>query len=225
MVLSIVGPYTEKRIKEKTYHFFAHIQRVAATPQLIPFKNYQAFHKEQAKSNYQSHVLIGNMAFPYKSKEQKVLFLLNNLLGGPALNSTLSIALHEKHGLSYNVESSYTPYLDTGFFCIYFSCDKEHLQKSIQIVKAELSKLSSQALSNTQLARAKEQLKGHLNLASESNSGMMLALGKSVLFFNKIDSLKEIHHEIDSITPADILNVAHEVFDEQKLSTLIYQPK
>lgn len=225
MVLSIVGQYSPEKIKKLVERYFSDYAGPGKAPILKPFSVYKPFNIQVEKSNYQSHVLIGNIAYPYKAKEQKAMFLLNNILGGPALNSRLLLSVREKYGYSYNIESNYTPYVDTGFFNIYFGGDKKYVQKSIRVILLELKKLREQKLGLIQLAKAKEQLKGHLDLAGESNSGLMLALGKSLLMFNQIDTMKEIYHEIDAITAENLQDISNEIFNEKLLSYLIYQPK
>jgi predicted Zn-dependent peptidase len=69
------------------------------------------------------------------------LYLLNNILGGPGMNSLLNLSLREKHGLVYNVESSYQPFTDTGMWTVYFGCDPENANRCEQLVYRELQKL------------------------------------------------------------------------------------
>jgi predicted Zn-dependent peptidase len=225
MVLSIVGQFSEKRIKDLVNHYFACYTSKGAAPVIDAFTNYNPVQVEKNKSNYQSHGLIGGLAYPYNAKERKGMVLLNNILGGPALNSRLSLSVCEKYGYSYSIESNYTPYADTGFFSIYFGTDKRNVQNTLRIIHKELKKLREEKLGTVQLSRAKEQLKGHLALAGESNSGLMLALGKSVLIFDQVDTTKEIFKGIDALTAEDLRDIANQVFDEKVLSYLIYNQR
>jgi predicted Zn-dependent peptidase len=225
MVLSIVGQFSEKRIKDLVNHYFASYTSQGAAPEIDAFTNYNPVQVEKNKSNYQSHGLIGGLAYPYNAKERKGMVLLNNILGGPALNSRLSLSVREKYGYSYSIESNYTPYADTGFFSIYFGTDKRNVQNTLRIIHKELRKLREEKLGTVQLSRAKEQLKGHLALAGESNSGLMLALGKSVLIFDQVDTTKEIYKGIDALTASDLRDIANQVFDEKVLSYLIYNQR
>lgn len=225
MVLSIVGQFSEKRIKDLVNHYFASYTSHGAAPVIDAFTNYNPVQVEKNKSNYQSHGLIGGLAYPYNAKERKGMVLLNNILGGPALNSRLSLSVREKYGYSYSIESNYTPYADTGFFSIYFGTDKRNVQNTLRIIHKELKKLREEKLGTVQLSRAKEQLKGHLALAGESNSGLMLALGKSVLIFDQVDTTKEIYKGIDALTASELRDIANQVFDEKVLSYLIYNQR
>lgn len=225
MVLSIVGQFTEKRINEMAQRFFGDYNGLGKSPELNHFTDYKPVNITKNKSNYQSHGLMGGIAYPYKAKERKAMVLLSNILGGPALNSRLSLSVREKYGYSYSIESSYTPYADTGFHSIYFGTDKRHVQNTLRVIHTELRKLRENKLGVVQLSKAKEQLKGHLALAGESNSGLMLALAKSVLIFDQIDTTKEIYKGIDLITAENLQDIANDVFDESKLSYLIYNQR
>ena len=151
------------------------------------------------------------------------MFLLNNILGGQGLNSRLNLSLREKNGFAYNVESSYNPYCDTGVFSIYFGTDSHNLDKSISIAESELHKLRTVKLGTIQLGKAKNQIKGYLARGYENHESLMLSLGKSLLVFNKIDSIEDVCEKIDKVTSKEILETANEVFDKSKLSTLIYK--
>jgi predicted Zn-dependent peptidase len=171
----------------------------------------------------QDHCMIGNVAYNIKDKRRIGMFLLNNLLGGQGLNSRLNLSLRERNGLAYNVESNYNAYLDTGVFSIYFGTDRQNLEKSIAITMAELTKLRNDRLGPIQFSKAKNQIKGYLARSYENHENLMLNLGKSLLVFNRIDSLEEICKKIDSLTTSELLEISNEVFEPSKLSTLIYK--
>jgi len=171
----------------------------------------------------QDHCIIGNVAYNIKDKRRIGMFLLNNLLGGQGLNSRLNLSLREKNGLAYNVESNYNAYVDTGVFSIYFGTDRQNLEKSIAITLLELNKLRNTRLGPLQFSKAKNQLKGYLARSYENHESLMLSLGKSLLVFNRIDSLEDICKKIDSLTTSELLDISNEVFEPSGLSTLIYK--
>jgi predicted Zn-dependent peptidase len=172
---------------------------------------------------FQNHCIIGNLAYDLKDDKRMGMFLLNNILGGQGLNSRLNLSLREKNGLAYNVESSYNPYCDTGIFSIYFGTDAQYLNKSITIAMSELNKLRNTKLGTIQLSKAKNQIKGYLARGYENHESLMLSLGKSLLVFNKIDTIEDICEKIDSITASELLETANDIFEPAKLSTLIYK--
>lgn len=149
--------------------------------------------------------------------------LLINVLGGPALNSRLILSVREKYGYAYNIEANYSPYHDTGFWSIYFGTDQKYVNKTLKLIYAELKKVREKPFSASQLKQAKEQLKGHIALSLDSNSGLMLGLGKSLLLFNQIDSIEEMNLEIDKLNSSDIQEVANTYLNESLISELIFE--
>ncbi|HCC71229.1 MAG TPA: peptidase M16, partial [Bacteroidales bacterium] len=155
-------------------------------------------------------------------KRRLAMFLLNNILGGQGLNSRLNLSLREKNGFAYNVESNYVPYCDTGVFMIYFGTDEKNRDKSISIAMKELKKLREQKLGSTQLQKAKNQIKGNIARGRENHENLMLAMGKNILLFDRVESIETLYKKIDLLSSSDLLNIANEVFAEKMLSTLIY---
>jgi len=172
---------------------------------------------------YQDHCIIGNIAYDIKDKRRMGMFLLNNILGGQGLNSRLNLSLREKNGLAYNVESNYNPYYDTGVFSIYFGTDSQNLERSISIAMSELSRLRGSLLGTVQLSKAKNQIKGYLARGYENHESLMLSLGKSLLVFDRIDTIEDTYLKIDNVTSSELLEIANDIFEPSKLSTLIYE--
>ena len=187
------------------------------------FENYIPKTKYVKKSTFQTHCIIGNVAYDLQNPKRIGMHLLNNILGGPGLNSRLNLALRERHGYAYNIESMYNPYSDTGLFCIYFGTDKGNLDKSISLVNKELNKVMTQRLGVMQLFKAKRQLMGQLAIASDSNENLMLSVAKSYMVYNTADNLDIIYSQIENLSSSDLIEIANEVLDPNKLSTLIYK--
>ncbi len=174
------------------------------------------------KDTYQSHIILGSTAYDYNHPKRLGLHLLNNLLGGPGMNSRLNMCLREKKGIAYNIESSYTPFYGTGVFSIYFGTDKKNIEKSIKIIFNELNKLRTKELGSMQLHKAKRQLKGQIAISSENKENLMLNIGKSYLLYNNVDSLIDVYQKIDKLSSSDLLEIANETFNPDNLSQLIY---
>jgi predicted Zn-dependent peptidase len=175
------------------------------------------------KETHQAHVLVGNRAYTMHDAKRVPLFLLNNLMGGPGMNSRLNMALREKHGLVYNVESSVTSYTDTGLAATYFGTDRKNGEKALHLVRKEFVRICEEKLSATQLAAAKKQLTGQMGVSGDNKEGLFLALGKSFLHYDRYDTLEEVFAKIEKVTSADLLEVANEVFCFDRLSGLIYE--
>lgn len=222
MVISFVGDVPLKRLTAILEDYFTGITVGSSSREFEPFHNAPVFRYRSKEANYQTHALIGGIGPSYKDEERKGMTLLVNLLGGPALNSRLTLSIREKHGYSYNVEANYTPYVDTGFWSIYLGADQKYIDKSISLVYKELKDICNKRLGTLQLSRAKDQIKGQMALGLDSNSGLMLGLGKSLLLFDQIDTVEEIFSGIDKLTSSDLLEVANTYFDPQKCSELVF---
>ncbi len=223
MVFSSVGDIPFSKVKKVAEKYFGCMPANIRSFTRIPFSGYAPTLVEKHKSTYQAHCIIGNIACDLKSDKRIALHLLNNLLGGPGMNSRLNLSLRERHGLAYNVEASFTPYSDTGIVTVYFGTDKENIERSMKIVQKELTKVRDQKISDLQLFKAKKQLVGQLAIAAESNEGQMLSIGKSLLVYNSVDSLEEVAQKLDAVTAQDLIEAANEIFTPNQLSTLIFR--
>jgi predicted Zn-dependent peptidase len=224
MVVSSVSSVPFNKILACFKKYFADIPlKTRQIPRILydPL-NYTQRTEKKERNSYQTHCIIGNQAYSVFEEKRLALHLLNNLLGGPGMNSRLNMTLRERRGLAYNIESNYSTYSDAGIISIYFGTDKKNLNKCIDLTMRELKSLRDNSLGIVQLHRAKRQLIGQIAIGSEINENQMFSIGRSLLLFNKIDSLEDITKKIEEITSEEILEVANEILDENKLSHLIY---
>jgi predicted Zn-dependent peptidase len=224
IVFSVVGDIPFKKIEKLSKKYLTDIPEKTNNKKRSPFKNYQPIQKEIKKDVYQTHCIIGNTAYDSHDKSKNGFILLNNILGGPAMNSRLNMGIREKYGFTYNIESSYTTFSDIGLFYIYLGTDQKHIDKSIKLVNRELKILRDKKLTSSQLQKAKQQIIGQITLSEENNCNVMLGIGKSMLLYGKVDSLKETHNKINAITETELQDIANDVFDKKKLSSLIFTP-
>lgn len=183
---------------------------------------YTPSRREVEKNTHQVHFMLGNRAYNLHHSNRMGMYLLNNILGGPGMNSLLNLSLREKHGLVYNVESNYQPFTDTGMWSVYFGCDVENAARCEQLVYNELQKLREQPISENALKKYKLQLMGQMAIANEQKENLALGLGKSFLRYGHIADLETIRKRIESITSEQLQNIAIEVFDVEQLSVLKY---
>jgi predicted Zn-dependent peptidase len=222
MVLCSVGNIPFNSLVKKTEKYFGEIPANTRTSGRTALKPYLPDHVVSAKNTFQSHSIIGNIAYDLQHERRIGLHLLNNILGGPGLNTRLNMTLREKNGYSYQTESHYSPYSDTGNLCVYFSGDKDKLNRSRKVVLREFAKLRDTRLGTLQLTRAKRQMLGQIAISMENNETMMLSMAKSYLVYNKIDDLKEIERKIEAVSSGEIIEIANEVLREDRLSSLTY---
>ena len=171
---------------------------------------------------HQAHVMTGCRTFSFDDERRMPLYLLNNILGGPALNARLNLTLRERHGLVYTVESTMTCYSDTGCWSVYFGCDPDDVDKCRQLVHREMLNMMEQPLTSEQLRAAKQQLKGQLAIACDNREQFALDFGKSFLHKGRERDLDKLMAQIDAITADSVLSVARQVFAPEGLMTLIY---
>ena len=175
------------------------------------------------KNTHQAHVMIGTRAYDVNDSRRMPLYLLNNMLGGPGMNAKLNLALREHNGLVYTVESTMVAYGDTGVWSIYFGCDEHDVKRCLRLVRKELDKFMQKPLSEAQLKAAKKQIKGQIGVACDNRENFALDFGKSFLHYGWEKNVDRLYEQVDEITAEQIQAVAKELFDKDRLTTLIFK--
>lgn len=193
-------------------------------------ENYPSVGKEIAgqtivmqKNTHQAHVMIGTRAYDVNDSRRMPLYLLNNMLGGPGMNAKLNLALREHNGLVYTVESTMVAYGDTGIWSIYFGCDEHDVKRCLRLVRKELDKFMQKPLSEAQLKAAKKQIKGQVGVACDNRENFALDFGKSFLHYGWEKNVDRLYEQVDEITAEQIQAVAQELFDKDRITTLIFR--
>ena len=193
-------------------------------------KNYPSVGEEIAgqtivmqKNTHQAHVMIGTRAYDVNDDRRMPLYLLNNILGGPGMNAKLNLALREHNGLVYTVESTMVAYGDTGTWSIYFGCDEHDIKRCLRLVRKELDRMMEKPLSDSQLKAAKKQIKGQIGVACDSRENFALDFGKSFLHYGWEKNVDCLYEQVEAITSQQIQDVARELFDKNRLITLIFK--
>ena len=193
-------------------------------------KNYPSVGEEIAgqtivmqKNTHQAHVMIGTRAYDVNDDRRMPLYLLNNILGGPGMNAKLNLALREHNGLVYTVESTMVAYGDTGTWSIYFGCDEHDIKRCLRLVRKELDRMMEKPLSDSQLKAAKKQIKGQIGVACDNRENFALDFGKSFLHYGWEKNVDRLYEQVEAITSQQIQDVARELFDKNRLITLIFK--
>lgn len=225
LVLSTVGGFPASRAARTVEKYLGELPTIhnplVRTSQHLPSKKIEIVKKPIS----QAHCMIGRSSYALNDTRRFTFFVLNNILGGPAMNARLNVALREKYGLVYGIDAQYSPYTDTGLWSIYFGTEKRQIKKATDLVLSELKKLRETPLSPKQLKTAKEQLKGQLAISEEHNNGMMQVMARNILDVGHLESLTNIFAKIEAINPADLQQVAQEMFKEDELNYLIFEPE
>ena len=202
---------------------------VSSVKSVVP-KNYPSVGEEIAgqtivmqKNTHQAHVMIGTRAYDVNDDRRMPLYLLNNILGGPGMNAKLNLALREHNGLVYTVESTMVAYGDTGTWSIYFGCDEHDIKRCLRLVRKELDRMMEKPLSDSQLKAAKKQIKGQIGVACDNRENFALDFGKSFLHYGWEKNVDCLYEQVEAITSQQIQDVARELFDKDRLITLIFK--
>ncbi len=224
IVFSVVGSYPFGKIVKVVRKYIDDLPVMEANhKRLVPPSIYDN-KVIRERSFGRAYCAIGRDAYNLTEPERYPFFMLTNILGGPGMNSRLNLSLREKYGYVYSIDATYHGFTDSGMTAIYFGTERKYLNRSIKQVLKELKKLREVRLGTLQLHAAKQQIKGQLAMAEENNSNLMLMLGRSILDLEKIETLEEIFKKIDNIGGMDLMDVANDIWREQKLNYLIFQP-
>jgi predicted Zn-dependent peptidase len=225
IIFAYTGNLSFEKVKKLVGKYLANEGNSSSTPPGNRFKALKAKHVISERPASHSHYILGNVAYSGHNKKRFPLFLLNNILGGPGMNSRLNMKIREKYGYTYHIESAYMPFRDTGLFNVYFATETKFLEKCIALVNKEFDKLRNDKISDSLLTKYKYQLKGQIAIAQENRSGVLLNSAKSVLSYNYPLNISEVFRKIDTITSTEILEVANEILDDSKMSSLHYKPE
>ena len=183
---------------------------------------YTPAHRTTPRDTYQAHCIIGNRGIAMNTEERLTMLLLNNILGGPNMSSRLNLALRERNGLCYTIESNVTNYTDTGVWNIYFGCDPRNLAKAKRLCMQQLDLLCTKPLNDKQLATAKRQLRGQVLIGNQNKENLILGLSKAYLHGLELKPDSEHFRFIDSLTANDLQQLAQRIFNPNQLSSLTY---
>lgn len=225
VVISSISNLPFEKVLRLVEKYFGGIKEVKKDRKREIFTGYKPQFIERYKPINSSHVMIGSDAYEMHHPKRLTFFLLNNLLGGPAMNSRLNLGIREKYGYVYDISAGSTSYLDCGQFSIYFATEDKSLNKCLKLVHRELSQLRDKKLGVQQLRSVKQQIKGQIAMSGESNLSIMLGMGKALLDREKFETIEEIFQQINAISSEDLIEVANEMFAEDRMSTLIYHPE
>ena len=219
MVFSSIGNFSARTAEAVAQRYFG--DRPATTrgfERAVP-PPVAAFEKTVTKRTHQTHCILGNRACGLEDPDRLPLSLLVNILGGPSANSLLNMEIREKHGLSYNIEATYTPYCDSGLAAIYFSSEHTHAEQCLELIYKQLKQLRTVPLTARRLSMAKKQFIAQLAISSESNESYMLSAGKSLLAHAEVDTMEQVYAKIRALTASQLTEAAEKVFTGMSVLT------
>jgi len=220
LVIGISGQYASKKVAAIASRTLGKIPESKKQQRRISPQRNGSRHAVIKKPINQTHHVMGGLAYDTHHAHKTGLLLLNNLLGGMGMSSKLNLIVREKYGIAYTIESNYTPLSDTGIFHIYFGTDEEKADRAKRLVSRQLKQLRDQRLGVLQLYQAKKKFKGQIALGEENRLNLTIALAKSLLDYDQVQTLAEVFAKIDAVTSDQLLAIANEIFDDNALSSL-----
>lgn len=220
--VSVIGPFGLERMQQMAIQYFESWDLPKQEWKSEPAPQNQPVRKVLPEAQFQDHYMTGWQIPGIHHPDRRALLLLNNVLGGPAMNSRLGLNIREKFGIAYNIESFMNLYSDTGLLGIYLGCDPAQTKKAEQLVFKEIQKFQSTPLGSMQMSKAKNQFIGQMALSEENGLNSAIGAARALLHFGKVSTFEEVAGKIRALTSEDLMRVANEHLPTDKAFTLIY---
>ena len=227
MVVTVAADVTMGKLVKLCEKYFANayqcIQNNPNTQSLRKEKpEFKCFDRHINRRTHQAHILLGCEAPDIYSPDKTAFTLINNILGGPAMNSRLNVAVRERYGFCYSIESQFVPFSDTGLFYIYAGVDLDAEERAVRLIRDELRRIADEALTPNALRQAQHQFVGQMAINNDNGLNEMQSIGKAYMSFDHVDTLDEMTADIMALTPDAMRQVAGRWFGEEHFGTLIY---
>ncbi len=224
VVFSVVGDIPESEVHLLANRHLSMVEMKKTNRRRKPATGYRSRELTVQRPVKQARCAIGRPIFSIRDERRVPLYFLNNIFGGPGMNSRLNMSLREKHGYVYSIGSQYVPFSDTGIFVVSFGTEPTQMKKALSLVKEEMKKLVHSPMGSRQLTVAREQFLGQMAMAEENHIGFMMMMARNVLDSGKVMTFDEIYNRIRAVNAKELQEVASAVFDERRLSVLVMEP-
>lgn len=211
MVAYISDPSDPTRLLRLMEKYFGKLHFSSAQSRRTPPPECTGFDVIRNRNGHQAHTITGFRMFGRNDPRRFPLFLLNNYLGGPCMNSRLNQELREKRGLVYTVDSNVALLSDTGLMQIYFGCDTTDIDKCLKLIHREITELASSALPQRTFDNIRNQYCGQLLVSTDQRENMAMSMAKSIMYYGKIHNISQINRRLLDVTPEDLRKVAENI--------------
>ncbi len=225
IIFSCVGNVSTEEVMRLAEKYLGPVPRVISRKVRKNFSGYKPTEVVLKRDVKQARCAMGRTSYKLSDSKRGTFYMLTNILGGGGMNSRLNMALREKYGFVYSIGAQFVPFTDTGLFMISFGTEPSQLKKSIELVKLELQKMRDQPMGVKQLAAAKEQLLGQIAMSEESNINFMIMMARNLLDLGKVSSMEEMFERVKNTSAQRLQELSNEMFNEDRLSYLIMEPK
>jgi predicted Zn-dependent peptidase len=224
IILGISGNFNEKVALEKIQKTWAVLpNKLTPKYKKVIEKQAKPYVHVEYKETQQAHLTLGFKSYEHDYKKNVATFLLANILGG-SMSSRLFIIIREQKGLAYYVGASNSPYFDTGNFTIHAGLQISKANEALVEILSELRKIRSDRVSEIELKRAKDYVKGKMALAQEETHRKLDWVMDHFAFSGRIKTLQEFYKKLEAVTADDICEVANEIFQNERMSLAVIGP-
>ncbi len=224
MLVSCVGDLEPEEVVRQADLYFGQYNAGDDLLSLPQPRRKKPFFQSRKKANHQAHVVTGILVGSPSDPSYYPLNLLNHYIGGPMMMSRLNLAVREKHGLTYIIESNLSYYSNTGVFNVYFGTDTANVDKVLSLIGEEIRRLRECALTPSELETLKRQYTGLAAIGWEANQNRMLGAGKKTILGGYAETFDEMKKSIYNITAEELQETAIRWLDPDQFSTLIFTP-
>lgn len=221
--LAVVGPFGGERVERTVAELFAGFQFADSNWENTFKGDGQPDRVVENLAQFQDHYMVGWRTCGIHGHDRRSLSLLNNILGGPAMNSRLGLNIREKHGIAYNIESYLNLYSDVGMMGIYLGCDPQQTEKAAALVAKEVAKLRDTKLGTLQMSKAKKQFLGQMAMSEDNGLNSAVGAARALLHFGRVNDFETVASKIQAITAEQLQEVANAYLVPDKAFELIYK--
>ena len=221
--LAVVGPFGSERVERTVAELFAGFQFADSNWENTFKGEGQPDRVVENLAQFQDHYMVGWRTCGIHGHDRRSLSLLNNILGGPAMNSRLGLNIREKHGIAYNIESYLNLYSDVGMMGIYLGCDPQQTEKAAALVAKEVAKLRETKLGTLQMSKAKKQFLGQMAMSEDNGLNSAVGAARALLHFGRVNDFETVASKIQAITAEQLQDVANAYLVPDKAFELIYK--
>ncbi|CAI8167325.1 MAG: putative zinc protease [Flavobacteriales bacterium UBA4585] len=221
--LAVVGPFGSERVERTVAELFAGFQFADSNWENTFEGDGQPDRVVENLAQFQDHYMVGWRTCGIHGHDRRSLSLLNNILGGPAMNSRLGLNIREKHGIAYNIESYLNLYSDVGMMGIYLGCDPQQTEKAAALVAKEVAKLRDTKLGTLQMSKAKKQFLGQMAMSEDNGLNSAVGAARALLHFGRVNDFETVASKIQAITAEQLQDVANAYLVPNKAFELIYK--
>lgn len=220
-VIACAGNFDQDRVLDLLNHYFGKLRR-GSEPEFFPAPSFNSEVAVYTKDLSEVHICLGVEGLPYASDDRYTIAVLNTILGA-GVSSRLFQEIREKRGYAYSIFSFVSAYIDTGYWAVYAGTGKKKALTVIEMIINEMKGLY-ETITDIELKRAKDQLKGNLILGLESTASRMQSIARQEIYYGRYFSQKEIMKEIDNVTIQQTKNLAKRLINEGKMSMTVLGP-